>query len=182
MKYLLMQPHYIGEKYLDGGTEVGTGTAHPLPEDFKPSLHMAPMDAEAEKAVKDWTVKKDRGNPIDRIPTNTAPYSEKEKPPEKPNHEYDTVRPATNIDPRALEARAANALADSKTLTDKEAGVQPGTEPAPRPGFEKVVVAESTPQGTKKFDTQPVPAKDSLFKEVPSAAPAKDTPAVPAKK
>lgn len=180
MKYLLMQPHYIGEKYLDGGTEVGTGTAHPLPDDFKPSLHMAPMDAEAEKAVKDWTVKKERGNPIDRLPTNTAPYAEKERPPEKPNHEYDTVRPPTHIDPRALEARAAMELQNSKdrsAQTDKEAGVQPGTEPHPRPGFEKVQVAESTPQGTKKFDTQPVPVKDA------HPAPVKDpVPPVPAKK
>ena len=52
MQYRLEAQHYIADAILERGTVIGDKTAHPLPKDFQPSLHMTPLDSAAEAAME----------------------------------------------------------------------------------------------------------------------------------
>lgn len=50
MKWRLNTAAYINDRLWIEGTEIGDGTACPLPADFPPGPHMDPLDTAAKRA------------------------------------------------------------------------------------------------------------------------------------
>lgn len=85
MRYRLDSQHYIDDKLLEEGTEIGDGT--PFPWRFEdgtarpPSRSMVPLDDEAKRLFKEHF--KTEG-PVERDPTKAIPVQGKPMEPSKP--------------------------------------------------------------------------------------------------
>lgn len=65
MKFKLETQHFIDGRLLDAGEVIGDGTSVILPEGFKPSRGMTPLDAEAEEAMEQ--VRPFQEDPVDGL-------------------------------------------------------------------------------------------------------------------
>lgn len=79
MRFRLLADHLFGDAYLEEGTEVGTGTQVPWPQTrffdqvkrvwvegpMAPSMHMEPLDDEAEAAYAERMARMPGGVPVE---------------------------------------------------------------------------------------------------------------------
>lgn len=99
MRYRLETEHYLWDHLLAPGTEIGEGTNFQLPENFRPSASMTPLDKEAADVVVE--MKRNRpywGRPdaaLERIVTGDMHPGD--------NHPVTTTRPHQPIIPPPLE-------------------------------------------------------------------------------
>lgn len=70
MKFKLTGRHYIDDRLLEAGKEIGDGTDVPLPEDFVPSMQMEGVDEEGKRMVAERT---GRPEPLSDIQVGPSP-------------------------------------------------------------------------------------------------------------
>lgn len=92
-RYRLDADHYLYDRIVEKGTEVGEGTQYILPEDFPPSANMTPLNEAAEEAIREyaagrsenWGRRPDENIPIrgEYIPAAVPPVKKMPAAPKK---------------------------------------------------------------------------------------------------